>query len=96
MAIPLRWSEEALEDIESIANYIERDSPNYAKSVVEKIFDKAELLEEFPELGRVPEFNDPAVREIFIYSYRFIYKYSGQEILVIAVIHGKRILENYR
>ena len=73
MAITIRWSPEALEDIESIANYIERDSPNYAKSVVEKIFDKAELLEEFPELGRVvPEFNDPVVREIFIYSYRFI------------------------
>ena len=38
MAIKLEWSEEALEDIESIATYIEKDSPTYAKSVVSKFF----------------------------------------------------------
>lgn len=53
MAFTLKWSQEALEDIESIATYIE----------------KAETLQEFSELGRkVPEFNDITVREIFIYS----------------------------
>jgi plasmid stabilization system protein ParE len=39
MAFTLRWSEEALEDIESIATYIEKDSPTYAKSVVSKFFE---------------------------------------------------------
>ena len=59
MAFKLEWSEEALEDIESIATYIEKDSPIYAKSVVLKFFEKAETLQEFSELGRkVPEFND--------------------------------------
>ncbi len=51
MAFRLKWSEEALEDIESIASYIEKDSPFYAKSVVSKFFEKAEILQEFPELG---------------------------------------------
>ena len=45
MAFTLEWSEEALEDIESIATYIEKDSPTYAKSVVSKIFEKAEILQ---------------------------------------------------
>jgi len=36
MAFKLAWSKEALEDIESIASYIEKDSPVYAKSVVSK------------------------------------------------------------
>ena len=66
MAFTLKWSEEALEDIESIAIYIEKDSPTYAKSVVSKFFEKVEILQEFSELGRkVPEFNDPMIREIF-------------------------------
>jgi plasmid stabilization system protein ParE len=39
MAFKLKWSEEALEDIESIATYIEKDSPFYAKSVVSKFFE---------------------------------------------------------
>ena len=47
MAFKLEWSEEALEDIESIATYIEKDSPIYAKSVVSKFFEKAELLQDF-------------------------------------------------
>ena len=38
MALQLVWSEEALEDIESIATYIEEDSPIYAKAVVSKFF----------------------------------------------------------
>ena len=44
MAIKIEWSEEALEDIESIATYIEKDSPFYAKSVVSRFFEKAEML----------------------------------------------------
>ena len=63
MAFPLEWLEEALEDIESIATYIEKDSPIYAKSVVSKFFEKAEILQEFSELGRkVPEINNPDPR----------------------------------
>ena len=69
MAFTLKWSEEALEDIESIATYIEKDSPIYAKSVVSKFFEKAEIIQEFSEVGqKVPEFNDATIREIFVYS----------------------------
>ena len=96
MAFTLEWSEEALEDIESIANYIEKDSPTYAKSVVSKLFEKAELLQKFSELGRkVPEMNNPQIREIFVYSYRLIYKIERTKILFIAVAHGRRLLENH-
>jgi addiction module RelE/StbE family toxin len=97
MASKLEWSEEALEDIESIATYIEKDSPTYAKSVVSKFFEKAETLQDFSELGRmVPEFNDTTIREIFIYSYRLIYKLYDNKILFVAVVHGKRLLENHQ
>jgi len=97
MAFKLEWSEEALEDIESIATYIEKDSPTYAKSVVSKFFEKAEILQEFSELGRkVPEFNDTIIREIFVYSYRLIYKLYDDKILFVAIVHGKRLLENHQ
>ncbi|MDD4884071.1 type II toxin-antitoxin system RelE/ParE family toxin [Sulfuricurvum sp.] len=96
MAIKLEWSNEALEDIESIATYIEKDSPVYAKSVVFKIFEKAEIIRDFTELGRiVPELNDSTIREIFVYSYRLIYKIDSNRVLFVAVIHGKRLLENH-
>ena len=97
MALKLEWSEEALEDIESIATYIEKDSPIYAKSVVSKFFEKANILQEFSELGRkVPEFDDISIREIFIYSYRLIYQVREKKVLFVAVVHGKRLLENHQ
>ena len=97
MAFKLEWSEEALEDIESIATYIEKDSPTYAKSVVSKFFEKAEILQEFSELGHaVPELNNLNIREIFVYSYRLIYKLNTDTVLFVAVVHGKRLLENHR
>jgi len=96
VAIKLEWSNEALEDIESIATYIEKDSPVYAKSIVSKFFEKAEIIKDFTQLGRiVPELNDSTIREIFVYSYRLIYKIDSNTVLFVAVIHGKRLLENH-
>ena len=96
MAIKLEWADEALDDIESIAIFIEKDSPTYAKVVVSKIFEKAEVLQDFPKLGRiVPELNNPTIREIFVYNYRVIYKLEDKKIIFIAVVHNKRELENH-
>ena len=96
MAFKLVWSDEALEDIESIATYIEKDSPVYAKSVVTKFFEKVEILVDNPKLGRmVPEMDNENIREIFVYSYRLIYELKANSIMVIAIIHGRRLIENH-
>lgn len=96
MARALAWSPEAIEDIESIAAYIERDSAWYAKAVASKIVQTAETIPEFPELGRmVPEVGDPAIRERFAYSYRIIYRLEPERVLVAAVIHGSRLLQPF-
>ena len=91
MAWRIDWSPEALEDLEQIAAYLERDSPWYAKAVVGRIVEDAETLDEFPLRGRVvPELDDPAFRERFCYRYRLIYRVEPDRILIAAVIHGAR------
>ncbi len=40
----------------------------------------------------VPEFQDPGIRELIAYSYRIMYMVGEEEVLVVAVIHGKRNL----
>ena len=96
MARDLVWSPEAVEDIESIASYIERDSVWYAKAVASKIVETAEAIPNFPELGRiVPEIGNPAIRERFAYSYRNIYRIETERVLVAAVIHGSRLLQPF-
>ena len=56
MAYKVVWSPEALDDVESIAEYIAKDSEYYAGSVVGKIIELSKILGEFPFVGRiVPE-----------------------------------------
>ncbi len=95
MAQALIWSHEALDDIDRIAEYISRDSRYHAQQVVERLFDLANELPTHPKLGRiVPELADPNVRERFLYSYRLIYELTTGTIHILAVIHGKRLLES--
>ena len=94
MARQLRWSPEAVEDVEAIAQYIERDSNYYAKAVVSQIVSLAESIPDQPELGRVvPEIQSPDYRERFVHKFRIIYHVETERILVVAVIHGSRQLE---
>ena len=87
------WSPEAIEDIESIAAYISRDSKRYATAVVGKILDLGHDLKHFPLAGRVvPELEVKSIRERLIYSYRIIYRVEDDTITIAAVVHGKRLL----
>jgi len=91
----VKWSPEATEDLESIVSYIARDSEFYARAVASKILATSSKIPEQPLIGRVvPEINDEMIRERFVYSYRLIYRVEGKIITVVAIVHGKRLLEN--
>jgi toxin ParE1/3/4 len=95
MAHQVVWSPRALADVEAIASYIASDSRFYAGSVVRRIVTLTRKLEKFPFAGRkVPEFEDENLREVIAYSYRIIYRVEAAEVIVAAVIHGKRNLES--
>jgi toxin ParE1/3/4 len=93
MACIVRWSPQAISDVQAIAEYIERDSPFYAKAVVTKIMDSTRQLAEFPFSGRVvPELMDDKLREHIVFQYRVIYRVHDEQVTITAVIHGKRML----
>ena len=95
MDLGVKWSPEATEDLESIAEYIARDSEYYARAVVTEILSVSRSIGEHPLTGRVvPEIGDDRIRERFVYSYRLVYRVEPERILIVAVIHGKRLLEN--
>lgn len=94
MARELSWSPEAVEDIEAIASFIERDSPWYAQVVVSRLVEVAQSIPEFPAIGRVvPEIGSDDIRERFVYAYRVIYRVKPARIVIAAVMHGRRLLE---
>jgi plasmid stabilization system protein ParE len=90
----IRWSKAARGDLRQIHAYIARDSKLYAQRFIDRIKAAVENLRLFPEAGaRVPEWDRDDFREIYVGSYRVIYRlFDGVEI--IAVIHGARHLRN--
>ena len=47
----IRWTEEALEWLKEIRSYIAQDKPAAAHRVARGIYDKIQMLKDFPELG---------------------------------------------
>ena len=94
MAFRVVWSRRAVQDLEAIAAFIASDSPAYAGIVVRSVVNQAKNLSRFPKIGRkVSEFDDENIRELVVYSYRVIYQVLSEQVLIAAVIHGKRTLQ---
>ena len=85
------WAPSALKDIESIAQYIERDSVDQAALFVSRVIEMTDQLEDFPQSGRViPEIDDESYRELIYGAYRIMYRITKQKIWIIGVVHGAR------
>jgi addiction module RelE/StbE family toxin len=90
------WSPRAIRDIKEIAEYIARDSIQYAETQASLFFVKASILENYPFSGRiVPELAISTVRQILCGHYRIIYEIlTQQKITILSVHHQSRLLKN--
>jgi addiction module RelE/StbE family toxin len=90
----IKWSKDAIDDLKEIYKFIASDSPYYANILKDRIFEMVEHLELFPEMGRrVPESDDPTVRELIYKNYRIIYQIRQGYLEIITVIHGSKLLK---
>ena len=86
--VEIKWTDFAIENLNDIGDYIEKDSFKYAEIVVNYLFDSVEILEQHPLAGRmVSEFNDTNIRELIRGSYRVVYKILNENRIDILTIH---------
>ena len=91
MARKVDWTDTAWEDLAATADYIARDSKNYAATFVQEVKEAAESLSDFAERGQVvPEFGDETIRELSVRPYRLVYKVIADKVLVLTLVHGAR------
>ena len=87
------WTALAKADLKEIREFIARDSRLYARRTLERFRAAAANCRRFPEAAAiVPEFDDPAVRETFVGSYRVIFRLTSKTITVLTVNHAARRL----
>ena len=94
--VEIKWTDFAIENLNDIGDYIEKDSFRYAEIVVNSLFDSTDILERHPFAGHmVPEFNDKNIRELIRGSYRIVYKVLNENrIDIVTVHHSARLLNN--
>lgn len=89
----LTWSPQSVDDLEALCAYIAEDSPEYARIVAGRVVDVVESIPRHPQAGRVvPEYGDPGIRERILGNYRVIYRIDGDDVQVVTIIHGARLL----
>ena len=88
------WSQEAGENLVDIEEFIARDSVERAVRFVDALIDHAEvLLTDNPKSGRtVPEIGNPDIRELIYRGYRIVYRLNGDQIEILTVFEGHRLL----
>ena len=89
------WTEVSIEDLKEIFDYIAKDSVRQATITVNKIYQRAQVITDNPNIGRiVPEFNEKLIREVIAGNYRIIYRIKSEvQDDILRVYHTARLLK---
>ncbi|MGJ8634695.1 MAG: type II toxin-antitoxin system RelE/ParE family toxin [Luteolibacter sp.] len=89
----LIWTDPALQDLEQIADYIALDNPDAAKRLIKEVFQKVELLEQFPEMYPVAhDLPGSNYRHLSIPPLRIFHRIEGDLVYIIYVMRAERLL----
>ena len=89
--MPVKWTRQALKNLDEIAAYIEIDNPKAAHEFLTSVFESVDQLALLPALGRPGRVL--GTRELVISrypSYIVPYRIRGNTVEVIRVFHAKR------
>ena len=85
----LVWTPEAVQDRDTIFDYIEADNPAAALALDDLFSEKAARLLDHPELGRPGRL--VGTRELVAHrNYLLIYDQAGDTLRILRVLHGAR------
>jgi addiction module RelE/StbE family toxin len=84
----VRWTGEALRDLESLHSHIFEDNPDAAADTVGRIVSGIEALGRHPEMGRKGRV--PGTRELVIAPYIVAYRIRRSAVEINAIIHSAR------
>ena len=92
----VEWAPPARADAEAIVEYIARNNPSAAASVLRRIDRAAASVSIMPLRGRVvPELAAVAIRnyrELILPPWRIVYRIDGDIVRIVAVVDGRRSL----
>lgn len=93
MVYKIVWTERASDDLRAVVRYISRRNPIAAEATGYGIYDRVQILAEFPESGSMlREFRDPDWRQLVYRKFRIVYHLNPEAKIVeiVRIWHGAR------
>ncbi|MDH3600428.1 MAG: type II toxin-antitoxin system RelE/ParE family toxin [Candidatus Tectomicrobia bacterium] len=84
----LKWTRRALRDMQHLHDYIAEDNPAAARRMVSRIRDASRHLRRNPHIGKTGRVVETRELTIAGTSYIVVYCVEGQQVQIVAVIHG--------
>ena len=82
----LIWTEKASSDIEAIVRYIARRNPNAAARIGLGIYERAQILLQYPEAGTIlDELREGDWRKLIFRRWKIVYTIRGDVIIIVRV-----------
>ena len=93
----IRWTEEAQRWLQDIFEYIAADNPAAAARTVQGIYERAQVLATFPEIGHRYLASSRNVRILLYGHYRIAYLVKeDRNVDVLGVFHGSLDITRYQ
>ena len=90
----LRWTNQAVKDVETIYEFVAKDSVPYARPFAKDTLQAVKRLAKFPKSVRiVSELSNENIRGIILGNYRIIYRIKQDVIEILTVYHSTRLLK---
>jgi len=91
--LKLIWTNEALNRLTEIDEYISYDSIARARKFINNIIKSTTSIPQYPQKGRiVPEFNISEIREIIYKNYRIVYRIKKDQIQILTIFEAHRLI----
>jgi addiction module RelE/StbE family toxin len=84
----LRWTQEAANDLEHIADYLLTHAPDRAPELVRAVYDAPSALLTFPNRGRPGKKEGTLELVLTPLPYIVVYRVRGDVIFVVRILHG--------
>ena len=96
--VEIRWTDEAQIWLKDIYDYIAQDNPGAATRIVVGIYEKAQILQQFPQIGwRYRQEPEGEIRILLYGHYRIAYfaREDPETIDILGVFHGALDIDRY-
>ncbi len=93
----IRWTEEAYRWLKDIFDYIALDSHQSAVNVIKGIYQKVQMLKQFPETGYKYRDEPDGIIRILLYGhYRIAYLLKDKNYIdILGIFHGALDIDKY-